>query len=76
MRGMELTGGAADIYKCFDQLSRPLIYKILEEAGMLEKVLDTYRKFLEGLTVYNTVAGGLGEAYTKPTSIPKATLCR
>ena len=34
-------------------------------------MLETYKKFLEGLTVYNTVAGGLGEAYTKPTSIPQ-----
>ena len=43
---------------------RPLIYSILEKAGMPPRVLDTYKKFLEGLTVYNTVAGGLGEAYT------------
>ena len=58
--GMDLTGGAADIYKCFDQLSRPLIYMILEKAGMPEQVLGAYRKFLEELTVYNTVAGGGG----------------
>lgn len=38
---------------------------------MPPRVLDTYRSFLEGLTVYNTVAGGLGEAYTSPTSIPQ-----
>ena len=68
---LDLTGGAADIFKCFDQLSRPLIYAIVEIAGMPPRVLETYKNFLEGLTVYNTVAGGLGEAYTKPTSIPQ-----
>ena len=69
--GMGLTGGAADIYKCFDQLSMPLIHKILEEAGMPTRVLETYSKYLEALTVYNTTAGGLGEACSKPTSIPQ-----
>ena len=34
---LDMTGGAADIFKCFDQLSRPLIYAILEKAGMPEK---------------------------------------
>lgn len=31
-----LTGGAADIYKCFDQLSRPPIYLILENRDAAE----------------------------------------
>ena len=31
------SGGAADIYKCFDQIVRPLIYKQLDAAGMPEK---------------------------------------
>lgn len=66
-----MTGGAADISKCLDQLSRPLIYKILEETGMPEEMLATYSKILERLTVYTTVAGGLGEAYTKPASTPQ-----
>ena len=69
--GMDVTGGAADIYKCFDQLSRPLIHTILEETGMPTRVLETYSKYLEALTIYNTIAGGLGEAYSKPTSIPQ-----
>ena len=68
---LDLTGGAADIFKCFDQLSRPLIYAILEKAGVRPRVLETCRKFIGSLTTYNTVAGGLGEAYTKPTSIPQ-----
>ena len=58
--GVEHTGGAADIYKCFDQILRPLLYRILKEAGVPERVLGAYRRFLEALQVHNTVAGGIG----------------
>ena len=35
------------------------------------QVVHAYKSFLEALSVRNTVAGGLGEEYTKPTSIPQ-----
>ena len=38
---------------------------------MPTRVSETYSKYLETLTIYNTIAGGLGEAYSKPTSIPQ-----
>ena len=34
LTGTDLTGGAADIYKCFDQIDRTLLHMILKEAGM------------------------------------------
>ena len=37
MRGEDDTGRAADIYKCFDQIARPPMYKLLREAEMAEK---------------------------------------
>ena len=36
--GTRYTGGAADIYKCFDQVRRDNVYRILEEAGMPMKL--------------------------------------
>ena len=33
----DYTGGAADVYKCFDQIQRPLMYKLLRRGGMPEK---------------------------------------
>ena len=66
-----MTGGAADIYKCFDQIDRTLLHRILKEAGMPAAILQPYRNFLDNLEVYNTVAGGLGQPYTRPTSIPQ-----
>lgn len=69
--GMGFTGGSTDVYKCFDQVMRPLVKSILEAAGMPVGVVSTYTKFLEKLCVCNTVGGGLGEAYTRPTSMPQ-----
>ena len=36
---------------------------------MPTRVLRPYKNFLEAIHVHNTVAGGLGKAYHKPTSI-------
>ena len=47
------------------------MYKLLEEAGFPAGLLHAYRDFQEALQVMNTVAGGLGEPYKKPTSIPQ-----
>ena len=33
--------------------------------------MNVYREFQEALTIRNTVTGGLGEPYMKPTSIPQ-----
>jgi hypothetical protein len=69
--GEEFAGAAADIYKCFDQTQRPLLYAILEKAGMPKGMLRAYRSFQETMEVRNTVAGGLGSEYVRKTSIPQ-----
>ena len=71
MFGDDLTGGAVDIYKCFDQILRPVIYKVASLAGMPSSVLNAYERFQENITIRNSVAGGLGQTYTKRTSIPQ-----
>ena len=71
VHGIEYSGGAADIFKCFDQVKREIVYKLLKEAGIPKGILTAYKNFQERLQVRNTVAGGLGEAYGKPTSIPQ-----
>ena len=32
--GIEVSAGSIDVFKCFDQLSRKLIYALAKEAGM------------------------------------------
>ena len=71
IRGLEYSGGAADIYKCFDQVRREIVYELLKEAGFPAGLLHAYKDFQEALQVRNTVAGGVGEACKKPTSIPQ-----
>ena len=33
LKGIAYTGGAADIFKCFDQIRREIVYKLLNAAG-------------------------------------------
>ena len=71
------SGGAADILKCFDQIQRPLLYKLLEKAGMPARNLEPYKRFLESICVHNTVAGGgWGKLVKNPRAYLKATLTR
>ena len=60
-KGQFCTGGAADVYKCFDQLNREVIYRMAELGGMPPRVLDAYRRYQEGLTARSGVADGLGK---------------
>ena len=76
LTGTPYTGGAADIYKCFDKVRRDIVYRLLEEAGMPKQLASTYRNFLEALTVRNTVAGGLGRATPSQPRSLKAALWR
>ena len=68
---VDYTGGAADIFKCFDQVVRPLVGGLLEAAGMPERARGAYMRFVDDLEVRNTIAGGLGQPYSRKTSIPQ-----
>ena len=61
----------ADIAKFFDQLRRPLVYKLAEVAGMPTVVLTGYKVFVDNLLVYNSLAGGLGTPYARRCGIPQ-----
>ena len=60
-QGPGFSGGAADLMKCFDQISRPLARKILETAGFPTNILHAYFDMLDNLTIYNTFAGHIGQ---------------
>ena len=71
MRGIPFAGAGVDVFKCFDQIIRDLVYRLAGTAGMPSKVLDTYRRYQEGLTTMNAVAGGLWEPYKRFMGIPQ-----
>ena len=66
-----LTGGSADIWKCFDQAQRQLLYHLLEAVGFPSAVLTAYLGFHEQVQYYNTIGRGLGAPHRKPCSIPQ-----
>ena len=69
--GIDITGGAIDIMKCFDQIPRSIIRIILIYAGMPKSIVDAYMRFHAELLVYNYIAGGYGTPYHKRCSIPQ-----
>ena len=71
LKGEHLSGGAADIFKCFDQILRPLVYLLMKAAGMPSGIIRAYRNFQENLVCHNTLAGCIGQPYKKAASIPQ-----
>jgi hypothetical protein len=69
--GTPFSGGSADIYKCFDQIVRPFVYKLLDLSGLPKPIIKAYKAFLENVSFYNAVTGGLGEPHSKRCSIPQ-----
>ena len=71
LEGVSYCGGAADIYKFFDQILRSLVYAILRLAGVPTCILEAYRRFLEELITCNIVAGGLGHGQKRMSGLPQ-----
>ena len=66
------SGSAADTYKCFDQVTRPLLYHVAKVAGLPPQLITAYRNFQEHLLIHNSLGLGLGTATPAPTAYPKA----
>ena len=71
LNNIDLAGAGVDIYKCFDQVLRPLLYKLLEEAGFPKRILQAYSNFMTNLLIHNMVAGSLGQPHRHPCGIPQ-----
>lgn len=71
LKSNPFAGGAVDIHKCFNQIYRGLLYAIAAIAGIPARVLHAYRTYHEHVQAYNSIAGALGQPYTKPASIPQ-----
>ena len=64
-------GGAADLMKCFDQISRPLAKYILQLAGLPSIIIEPYFNMLDNLTIYNSFNQHLGQPHHHPAGIPQ-----
>ena len=67
----DYVGGTVDIAKCFDQISRQLLFRLARKAGMPSQILNAYIKYQESLKVHNTIAKGIGIAFSRRCGIPQ-----
>ena len=51
-QGTPHVGGALDLYKCFDQVLRPLLYAVLRLAGLPDPILVAYVNYQEQMVIY------------------------
>lgn len=65
------SGASVDVFKCFDQIPRPIIHKIASEAGMPSRILEPYMRYIDNLKVRYQVGEMVGDANHDVTSIPQ-----
>ena len=41
IKGSNVCAGSADVFKCFDQIQRELLYDLLKLSGMPDNIVDT-----------------------------------
>ena len=67
-------GGSAmsiDIMKCFDQMSRELVWTCGIILGAPAPIMSAWYRVMSSLRMYNVLAASVGEVYTRPMSIPQ-----
>ena len=72
--GIPIVVAVADIWKCHDQILRPLLYCILALMGFPMRILVAYANFQEQVRYYNSLSGTLGtpvrQALWRPAGMP------
>ena len=66
-----VVGGALDLFKCFGQILRPLLYMVLRLAGLPEEILVAYMNYQEQMLIYNSFSGSIGQPHQHPAGIPQ-----
>jgi hypothetical protein len=69
--GHDVAGGSIDIFKCFDQINRSLIFKIAKEAGMPMRILNPYMRYIGNIATRYQVGKTKGAPHCERASIPQ-----
>ena len=69
--GYDTSGGSIDVFKCFDQVNRPLVHRLATEAGMPSRVLDAYFRYIDNLKIRFQVGKAIGDEHEDRCSIPQ-----
>ena len=71
LHNIPLAGGVVDLFKCFDQVIRALLYCILCVAGIPPGILTAYIQFQEKALIFNSISGALGRPHRHKCGIPQ-----
>ena len=71
MGGTQMSAMSIDIMKCFDQISRPLVWTIAVRCGAPRKVLSAWLSLMDATTMRNCLADSIGVEYKRALSIPQ-----
>ena len=71
VQGSRIAGASIDVYKCFDQLVRQLVFRVAREAGMPARILDPYMRYLEAMQIRYQLNGTLGPPHQDRCSLPQ-----
>eukprot|EP00969_Alexandrium_andersonii_P084532 3728168-Alexandrium_andersonii.AAC.1 len=59
-KGLNMVGVSIDIYKCFDQLPRPLDRQLLQRMGAPAHMVTPWWSFVQSLRIVNVLADSVG----------------
>ena len=57
--------------KCFDQVNREIVFKVCQKAGMPNRVLDAYHRYIDGLQIRFQTGQNIGQRHQHVCSIPQ-----
>ena len=60
---LDIAGGSIDIFKCFDQINRHIVFQLARKAGMPTGVLQAYFNYIDNIQVRFQVAETIGVAH-------------
>ena len=71
LNDLPAVGGSLDLYKCFDQIIRPMLYAVLAISGIPINVLACYMNFQEALQIRFHVLNTIGTPHHHKCGIPQ-----
>eukprot|EP00969_Alexandrium_andersonii_P332894 14711808-Alexandrium_andersonii.AAC.1 len=66
-----MVGVSIDIYKCFDQLPRPVVRQLFQRMGAPSHMVTPWWSFVQSLRIVNVLADSVGIEYQRACSIPQ-----
>jgi hypothetical protein len=71
LSGEPIAGASVDVFKCFDQINRALVFMLASRAGMPSRILKPYMRYIDAIKVRYQVGQTVGNPHHDLTSIPQ-----